>query len=54
MGVINPSDTAKRQGINAATNAQINIKSGEASSFPLKHKPTHNLDSITISITPRL
>ena len=30
MGVINPSDTAKRQGINAATNAQINIKSGEA------------------------
>ena len=30
MGVINPSDTAKRQGINAATNAQISIKSGEA------------------------
>ncbi|MGP9526517.1 hypothetical protein ACT3QO_15400, partial [Psychrobacter sp. AOP7-D1-15] len=25
-----PSDTAKRQGINAATNAQISIKSGEA------------------------
>ena len=30
IGIINPSDTAKRQGINAATNAQINIKSGEA------------------------
>ena len=30
MGVITPSDTAKRQGINATTNAQINIKSGEA------------------------
>ena len=31
MGVINPAkDGAKRQGINAATNAQINIKSGEA------------------------
>ncbi|WP_299185306.1 DUF2345 domain-containing protein [uncultured Psychrobacter sp.] len=30
MGVINPADTAKRQGINANTNAQINIKSGEA------------------------
>ncbi|WP_413190881.1 DUF2345 domain-containing protein [Psychrobacter sp. AT9] len=30
MGVINPSETTKRQGINAATNAQINIKSGEA------------------------
>ena len=30
MGIINPSDTAKRQGINAATNAQVNIKSGEA------------------------
>ncbi|WP_201578109.1 DUF2345 domain-containing protein [Psychrobacter okhotskensis] len=30
MGVINPSDTAKREGISATTNAQINIKSGEA------------------------
>ncbi len=30
MGVINPSDTTKRQGINATTNAQVNIKSGEA------------------------
>ena len=30
MGVIHPSGTAKRQGINAATNAQINIKSAEA------------------------
>ena len=30
MGVINPSETTKRQGINATTNAQINIKSGEA------------------------
>ena len=30
MGVITPSDTAKRQGINATTNAQVNIKSGEA------------------------
>lgn len=30
MGVITTSDTAKRQGINATTNAQINIKSGEA------------------------
>ncbi|MGP5203030.1 DUF2345 domain-containing protein [Psychrobacter aquimaris] len=31
MGIINPAkDGAKRQGINAATNAQINIKSGEA------------------------
>ncbi|AMN66984.1 DUF2345 domain-containing protein [Psychrobacter sp. P11G5] len=30
MGIINPSDTAKRQGINATTNAQISIKSGEA------------------------
>ena len=30
MGVITPSDTAKRQGINATTNAQINIKSGVA------------------------
>lgn len=29
MGVINPADTPK-QGISAATNAQINIKSGEA------------------------
>ena len=34
MGIINPAkDTAKRQGINAATNAQINIKSGEALVF---------------------
>ncbi|MGP5519189.1 hypothetical protein ACTXMV_12685, partial [Psychrobacter celer] len=30
MGVINPSDTAKRQGVSATTNAQISIKSGEA------------------------
>ncbi len=30
MGVINPSDTAKREGISATTYAQINIKSGEA------------------------
>ncbi|ERL55785.1 hypothetical protein [Psychrobacter aquaticus] len=31
MGVINPvKDSAKRQGISATTNAQINIKSGEA------------------------
>lgn len=47
MGVINPSDTAKRQGINAATNAQISIKSGEAlvlSTQPQTHAQTgqHN------------
>ena len=31
MGIINPAkDSAKHQGINATTNAQINIKSGEA------------------------
>ena len=30
MGVINPADTAKREGISATTNRQVSIKTGEA------------------------
>ena len=56
MGVINPSDTAKRQGINAATNAQVNIKSGEAlalSTQPQTHAQTgqHNYQHHTPTLT---
>ncbi|MBE0405578.1 DUF2345 domain-containing protein [Psychrobacter sp. AOP22-C1-22] len=56
MGVINPSDTAKRQGINAATNAQINIKSGEAlvlSTQPQTHAQSgqHNYQHYTPTLT---
>ncbi|MBE0444519.1 DUF2345 domain-containing protein [Psychrobacter sp. FME5] len=56
MGVINPLDTAKRQGINAATNAQINIKSGEAlvlSTQPQTHAQSgqHNYQHYTPTLT---
>lgn len=56
MGVINPSDTAKRKGINAATNAQINIKSGEAlvlSTQPQTHTQSgqHNYQQHTPTMT---
>ena len=56
MGVINPSDTAKREGINAATNAQINIKSGEAlvlSTQPQTHTQSgqHNYQQHTPTLT---
>src|SRR5690606_22965372 len=56
MGVINPSDTAKRQGINATTNAQINIKSGEAlllSTQPQTHAQVqeHNYQQHTPTLT---
>ena len=56
MGVINPSDTAKRQGINAATNTQINIKSGEAlvlSTQPQTHTQSrqHNYQQHTPTLT---
>ncbi|MGO2340994.1 MAG: DUF2345 domain-containing protein, partial [Psychrobacter sp.] len=56
MGVINPSDTAKRQGINAATNAQISIKSGEAlvlSTQPQTHAQygQHNYQQHTPTLT---
>ena len=56
MGIINPSDTAKRQGINAATNAQINIKSGKAlvlSTQPQTHiqAQQHNYQQHTPTLT---
>ncbi|MGP9715567.1 DUF2345 domain-containing protein [Psychrobacter sp. AOP22-C1-22] len=56
MGIINPSDTAKRQGINAATNAQVNIKSGEAlvlSTQPQTHAQSgqHNYQHHTPTLT---
>ena len=56
MGVINPSDTAKREGINATTNAQINIKSGEAlvlSTQPQTHTQSgqHNYQQHTPTLT---
>ncbi|MBE0407938.1 DUF2345 domain-containing protein [Psychrobacter sp. AOP22-C1-22] len=56
MGIINPSDTTKRQGINAATNAQINIKSGEAlvlSTQPQTHEQSgqHNYQQHTPTLT---
>ncbi len=56
MGIINPSDTAKRQGISATTNAQINIKSGEAlvlSTQPQTHIQSgqHNYQHHTPTLT---
>jgi uncharacterized protein (DUF2345 family) len=56
MGMINSSDTAKRQGISAATNAQINIKSGEAlvlSTQPQTHAQSgqHNYQQHTPTLT---
>ena len=56
MGVINPSDTAKREGISATTNAQINIKSGEAlvlSTQPQTHTQSgqHNYQQHTPTLT---
>ena len=57
MGIINPAkDGAKRQGINATTNAQINIKSGEAlvlSTQPQTHAQSeqHNYQHHTPTLT---
>ncbi|SLJ84073.1 DUF2345 domain-containing protein [Psychrobacter sp. DAB_AL43B] len=57
MGIINPAtDGAKRQGINTATNAQINIKSGEAlvlSTQPQTHEQSgqHNYQQHTPTLT---
>ncbi|OXL23575.1 DUF2345 domain-containing protein [Psychrobacter sp. DAB_AL32B] len=57
MGIINPAtDGAKRQGINTATNAQINIKSGEAmvlSTQPQTHEQSgqHNYQQHTSTLT---
>ena len=57
MGIINPAkDSAKRQNMNAATNAQINIKSGEAlvlSTQPQTHAQSeqHNYHTPTLTQT---
>ena len=57
MGIINPAkDGAKHQGINATTNAQINIKSGEAlvlSTQPQTHAQSeqHNYQHHTPTLT---
>ncbi|WP_201597125.1 DUF2345 domain-containing protein [Psychrobacter vallis] len=57
MGIINPAkDSAKRQGISATTNAQINIKSGEAlvlSTQPQTHiqSEQHNYQHHTPTLT---
>ncbi|MGP5542264.1 DUF2345 domain-containing protein [Psychrobacter celer] len=57
MGVINPADNGtKREGISATTNAQINIKSGEAlalSTQPQTHAQTgqHNYQHHTPTLT---
>ncbi|MEN6668943.1 DUF2345 domain-containing protein [Psychrobacter sp. B38] len=57
MGIINPAkDSAKHQGINATTNAQINIKSGEAlvlSTQPQTHAQSeqHNYQHHTPTLT---
>jgi len=57
MGIINPAkDSAKRQGINATTNAQINIKSDEAlvlSTQPQIHAQSeqHNYQHHTPTLT---
>ena len=57
MGIINPAkDSVKRQGISATTNAQINIKSGEAlvlSTQPQTHAQSeqHNYQHNTPTLT---
>ena len=57
MGIINPAkEGAKRQGINATTNAQVNIKSGEAlvlSTQPQTHAQSerHNYQHHTPTLT---
>ena len=57
MGIINPAkDSAKRQNMNATTNAQINIKSGEAlvlSTQPQTHAQSgqHNYQHHTPNLT---